>query len=202
MRLKNWFVGLCLAVLLVSEFFLFQANRQKEAANVKWQEAKQEADQLRADLNQTNAAFAAEISHLQNQSQEELVRLRGLATGLQATNRVLSQQLNTVLVAAQQQQQQMEQLQTENEQARVAAEVSEAELERNQCISNLREIQAAKQQWASDNDKPANAVPTEQDLLPYFKNGVFPVCPSGGTYTIGAVDEAPTCSVPGHVLPQ
>jgi hypothetical protein len=72
----------------------------------------------------------------------------------------------------------------------------------NACINNLRQIDAAKQQWALENDKTAYAVPSAQDLLPYLSNLVFPVCPSGGTYTINAVGVPPTCSVPGHVLPQ
>jgi hypothetical protein len=38
-------------------------------------------------------------------------------------------------------------------------------------------------------------------LLPYFKDGVIPACPAGGTYTLNAVGELPSCTVPGHVLP-
>jgi hypothetical protein len=53
-----------------------------------------------------------------------------------------------------------------------------------------------------EKNKTADAIPTAQDLSPYFKDGIFPVCPSGGTYTIGAVGEQPTCSIPGHALPQ
>ena len=72
----------------------------------------------------------------------------------------------------------------------------------NACINNLRMIDAAKQQWALENGKMPGDVPTAQDLKPYLgKNGVFPTCPAGGTYTIGAVSNAPTCSIPGHKLP-
>ena len=70
----------------------------------------------------------------------------------------------------------------------------------NACINNLRQIDAAKQQWALQNSKSAGDVPTEADLKPFLKDGVFPVCPSGGTYTIGAVSNSPTCSIPGHQL--
>jgi len=72
----------------------------------------------------------------------------------------------------------------------------------NACINNLRTIDAAKQQWALENNKKADDVPTAGDLKPYFPNGFFPTCPAGGTYTIGAVSNAPTCSVSGHKLPQ
>ena len=68
----------------------------------------------------------------------------------------------------------------------------------NACINNLRQIDAAKQEWALEKGQGMGAVPTANDLTPYFKNGKFPVCPSGGTYTIGAVSNAPSCSYPGH----
>jgi hypothetical protein len=72
----------------------------------------------------------------------------------------------------------------------------------NACINNLRQIDAAKQQWALEGGKKPGDVPATQDLKPYFKNGLFPTCPAGGTYTIGAVSNAPTCSIPGHKLPE
>lgn len=31
--------------------------------------------------------------------------------------------------------------------------------------------------------------------------GPLPVCPEGGVYTIGSIDEKPKCSISGHVLP-
>lgn len=68
------------------------------------------------------------------------------------------------------------------------------------CINNLRQIQAAKNEWALEKGKDGGAVPAESDLTPYLANGKFPVCPAGGTYTIGAVTNNPTCTVPGHSL--
>src|SRR5579859_3361553 len=70
----------------------------------------------------------------------------------------------------------------------------------NACINNLRQIDAAKQQWALENGKNPGDVPTAEDLKPFFKNGIFPTCPARGTYTIGAVSNAPTCSIPGHKM--
>jgi hypothetical protein len=67
----------------------------------------------------------------------------------------------------------------------------------NACVNNLRQIDAAKQQWALENGK-ANGVVTESDLKPYIKldsNGNLPKCPHGGTYTIGRLGEDPKCSV-------
>jgi hypothetical protein len=69
----------------------------------------------------------------------------------------------------------------------------------NACINNLRQIDAAKQEWALEKGKKTGDVPDKEDLLPYLRS--WPVCPSGGIYTIGAVGEKPTCSIPGHQLP-
>lgn len=69
------------------------------------------------------------------------------------------------------------------------------------CIANLRQIEAAKEQWAMEAQQGASATPTAANLSPdYIKS--MPTCPSGGTYTIGAVNTNPTCSTGGtHVLP-
>jgi competence protein ComGC len=73
----------------------------------------------------------------------------------------------------------------------------------NACINNLRQIDAAKQQWALENNKKGTDTPTQSDLVRYISSkGQFPVCPKGGTYTIDPVDEPPTCSIPGHELPK
>jgi hypothetical protein len=72
----------------------------------------------------------------------------------------------------------------------------------NTCINNLRLIDHAKQQWAVAGNKADTDTPTMADLVRYFKNGRLPACPQGGTYTIRSVGEAPTCSKPGHVLPE
>ena len=72
----------------------------------------------------------------------------------------------------------------------------------NACINNLRQIDAAKQEWALENNKKAADTPTQADLAHFLKNGQFPACPTSGTYTIGVVSNAPTCSIPKHKLPQ
>jgi competence protein ComGC len=78
----------------------------------------------------------------------------------------------------------------------------------NTCINNLRQIDAAKNEWALENNKTTNDIPTAQDLNQYIKGGFASLhCPAGGTYTIEHVGETPTCSLgttvtPAHVLPQ
>jgi hypothetical protein len=78
-------------------------------------------------------------------------------------------------------------------------------VERPSCINNLRQIDSAKQMWALYQHKSASDIPTWQDIHPYLSlggaNTPLPICPRGGTYTIGRADEAPTCSYPGHALP-
>ena len=70
----------------------------------------------------------------------------------------------------------------------------------NACISNLKQIDAAKEQWALQNNKTSSDTPTWGDLVTaYIKS--TPVCPSAGTYTINAIGTDPTCTVSGHVLP-
>jgi len=211
---KGWVVWLCVLVLLAGEFFLFSANRQKDAAQVALREAKQQVDQLRAQLDQLKnssvATLSTENARLRAENQgltQKFSQLQAENNRLREQNQKLTQQLETAHSAVQQQQEQLQQMQAENQQANTAPEPSAEQsmspaAQLNACINNLRQIDAAKQQWALENDKTADAIPTVQDLLPYFSNLVFPVCPSGGTYTINAVGVPPTCSVPGHVLPQ
>lgn len=73
----------------------------------------------------------------------------------------------------------------------------------NACINNLRIIDAAKQEWALEhNVKATNAWVAETDIMPYIGlRHEFPRCPSGGIYSIGRLNEVPTCSIGGlHVL--
>ncbi len=69
------------------------------------------------------------------------------------------------------------------------------------CIANLKTIEGAKGIWALEMKKNDTDVPTDADLFGADKNiRDKPSCPAGGTYTIGAVSEKPTCSVPDHAL--
>lgn len=66
----------------------------------------------------------------------------------------------------------------------------------NACISNLRQIDGAIQQWALDTKQGDTATVTAADILPYLKNAV--TCPSGGktfadSYTVSTVQARPTC---------
>jgi hypothetical protein len=75
------------------------------------------------------------------------------------------------------------------------------------CVNNLRWIDGAKQQWAFAHPEATNRPPTCNDIQPYLKPRannkapLIPVCPEGGNYTIGRLEEAPKCSLGGaHIL--
>ena len=71
----------------------------------------------------------------------------------------------------------------------------------NLCINNLRLIDGAKQTWALEKKQDDSATPTAQDLTPYLKRSFNTfVCPAGGTYSINAVNQKPTCTIPEHRL--
>ena len=71
------------------------------------------------------------------------------------------------------------------------------------CVNNLRRIDSAKAEWAEVNHKLPTDVPTKTELVGTNINLRFMhACPAGGTYTIGAVNQNPTCSLAkrGHKL--
>ncbi len=81
----------------------------------------------------------------------------------------------------------------------------------NACINNLRQIDAAANQFALEKGKTSGqSINFPTDLTPYIKlnsAGSIPPCPVGGDYyqdsVIGTI---PTCSLgttvtPAHVLP-
>jgi prepilin-type N-terminal cleavage/methylation domain-containing protein len=66
------------------------------------------------------------------------------------------------------------------------------------CQNNLKQILGAKERWAMDNSRGVTDTPTMDDLAGagrYIK--VAPECQKSGTYTIGALNELPTCSIGG-----
>jgi hypothetical protein len=80
----------------------------------------------------------------------------------------------------------------------------------NACINNLRQIDAAANQFALDRNKTnGETIKYPDDLTPYIKlnsQGKIPGCPAGGIYSIKKVGDTPTCSLgtnvtPAHVLP-
>ncbi len=80
----------------------------------------------------------------------------------------------------------------------------------NACINNLRQIDAAANEFALEAKLTTGAsITLTTDLTPYIKlnsASLIPGCPASGTYTDGHVGDVPTCSLgstvtPAHVLP-
>src|SRR5438128_2266177 len=71
----------------------------------------------------------------------------------------------------------------------------------NACINNLRQIDGAKEQWALEKKKSSTTPVVDTEIDAYIKGG-RPNCPGGGSYTYGAVDTPPSCSLAssGHTL--
>jgi len=71
----------------------------------------------------------------------------------------------------------------------------------NACINNLRQIDAAKQQWALEYNQAAAATPVQSDISRYLGRVVSATtfaaanveCPIGGVYAIGNLQTAPSC---------
>jgi septal ring factor EnvC (AmiA/AmiB activator) len=215
MNIKRWFAWLCLALMLVAEIFLFRANRAADAARTELRAAQIENQKLADEniglQNSNNDASASEIFRLRKQNESLTNKITALqieVENLQAENAQTAEHLTTARAALQMQQDHLHELTEANQRAQVTVttppvrtQAQIATAQRNACINNLRQIDAAKQQWALENNKTATDIPSEADITPFLKNNILPTCPAGGIYLINAVGVAPTCSVPGHVLP-
>ena len=72
--------------------------------------------------------------------------------------------------------------------------------QKNACINNLRQMEAAKEQWALEKNKNTGDAVVESEVLKYLKGNKLPVCPQGGKYTMHAVGQNCECSIPGHKM--
>jgi hypothetical protein len=70
------------------------------------------------------------------------------------------------------------------------------------CLNNLKWIDGAKITWASESRKTnLNEIPTDSEIFGvtnYIRDK--PICPDGGSYTMGPLSEKPRCSIPDHNL--
>lgn len=193
-------------MMLVSEIFLFRASREKDAALAEARDAQAQLHQSQKDLddlkNSSGGLQFAETLKLHKQIDiytNRLAKAQAMIDRLQAESAQAAQNLANARAALSAQQQHLQDLQVEN---KIVTDAGLAIVRRNACINNLRELDAAKAQWALDKEKTAADVPTAQDLLPYLRDGIFPACPDGGTYYLNNLETLPACTVQGHVLPQ
>ena len=190
--------------------------RQFQAQNQELQKALDAAQEAQQNRDQNNSA---ELTQLRKDN-EDVLRLRNEIRQLREDKQQLTKQVqaaqsqtsfaqsellraktaqNAQVAATQEQQAQLDAFRQRYGLA--PANVSEQD-KANACINNLRLIDGAKQQWALENKRDANAVPTATDITPYIRSGALPACPSGGTYTFNNVGMLPTCSIPGHAIPK
>jgi hypothetical protein len=70
--------------------------------------------------------------------------------------------------------------------------------QKNACINNLRQIDAAKEQWALATGATTGAV--DEAGCDVYITAPPLVCPAGGSYTYNELGVDPTCDAVGHVL--
>ena len=205
MFIKRWIAVMCLTVMFASVIFLMIARSQLYASKADLAAAQQKLHDVQAELdalkNSTAGNQAEEIANLRKQNDALSAKASALQQNverMQHDSLDTAQHLSTARSALEMQQEHLQQLQAAQQQQQ---QQQQETANTAACIANLKAIDAAKQLWALDKNKAPADVPTTQDLMPYFKEGNFPVCPDGGNYIINSMSELPTCTVPGHVLP-
>lgn len=63
----------------------------------------------------------------------------------------------------------------------------------NACIENMRAIDFAKVQWATENNGGEGDSISNDNVNLYVKGNEMPVCPAGGNYTVGTIGTPPDC---------
>ena len=210
MSVKRWLLWVCLVLIFVSQVLLFRANQQKDAALTDARDAHEKVKLLNSQLDELKASSVVELG-LDNarlrQDNQRLTQQLALANTnllqLTTAGQLTAQQLETARLALKLQQNHLQEFadQAAQPMAPPPPPTLSPEAARDLCLQNLQQLDTAKQAWALDNSKDATDVPTALDLEPYLKGNAMPVCPAGGVYLIGSMDQPPICSVPGHVMP-
>ncbi len=216
MNMKAVLPWLCVVGLLAGAGWLYSTNVKREADVAALREENQRLQQGLADSEGAatrQKQMEEEMARLRK-DQEELLRLRNEVRQLRDTKAQLGKQVETAQAQALAMRQNP--APADPAEAAAAAQVAAArealqkryavvaatpeQANSNACIANLRSIEAAKQQWAQDNNKPRGALLTMDSLMPYLKANGPPVCPASGVYTLNPVGISPTCTIPGHAL--
>ena len=222
MKLKSLLPWLCVLGLLLGLGWMYATSQKKDAELAALREDSQQLQQLRAELEEakTNRAQAdnAELARLRKDN-EDLLRLRNEVRQLRGEKQQLATQVQTAQAQAQVALDKVQALRANPAQAAAPGQPAPAaqaagvalagqppqtpeQQQANACIYNLRQIDGAKQLWGLEHQKPAGALLTAADIMPYLKSNALPVCPAGGVYTLNPVGIPPICSIPGHALPK
>ncbi len=209
--MKTILPRLVAVVALGAAGLFWSKDNSKTTAIAKLEEQVKEVEALHSEVAELkkSAVAPAEIERLQKDSQE-LLRLRNEVRQLRDDKKQLAQQAQTAQTVAQRAQEQaVAESQRAAQQAEALAQAQSrvvvtqvAAQTQDVCINNLRQLDGAKQQWALESGKTAEAVPVEKDITPYLKDSAMVKCPAGGVYTLNAVSAIPTCTIPTHKLPQ
>jgi hypothetical protein len=200
--MKTFLPWLLAVIAAGGAVFFYNGNQTKSAELAKLQTRVQELETVFAENEELkkNQIAPEELARLK-ESKDELLRLRNQVRQLTTEKTQLGQQAQAAKTAADQAQAQAQALVQSQTQVLARAQEQAQTLTANACISNLRQIEAAKHQWALEQQKPVGSTATEKDLAAYFAGQVLPICPGGGKYTLGNVGAGPTCSVANHAVP-
>ena len=211
---------LCVVGLAIGLGWVYSAGQKKDAELAALRQDNQQLEQLRAELEEAKKAHTqAESDELVRlrKDKEDLLRLRNEVGQLRKEKQQLATQVQTAQSQAQETQARVEAQRANPAQTPVPGQPNPAaqaalaghpgaqaqtpeQQQANACINNLRLIDGAKQQWASEKQRPSGALLTAADLAPYLKTTGVPACPAGGVYTLNPVGLAPICNIPGHAL--
>jgi uncharacterized protein (DUF3084 family) len=210
MKINAILPWICVLGISAGMAALYVKDAGKDEELAKLRDQNKELQQLRTELSDTKEQFNSqteEISGLRKEKQE-LLSLRNEIGKLREDRQQIAKQLAAAKSESERAQSEVsqiragvQQVQNENQQLRTTVGQNQQNAQLNACINNLRQLDAAKQQWALENQKNAEATPSPRDIMSYLNNS-FPVCPAGGTYVLNKVGQLPTCSMPGHALPR
>ncbi len=224
MKLNILFPWLCVLGSLAGLAWFYSASQKKEAELATLRAEAEQVQQVRAELEEVKKARTQresdELARLRREH-DELLRLRNEVRQLRGDKQQLSGQVQAAQAQAANAQAQaqaqaealksartgpaptpQQQAAAQAQAARLAAQpaANPEQVQAATCINHLRLIDAAKQRWALEKQKPAGAILTTADLLPYLPNRAFPACPGGGVYTLNPVGFGPLCNIPGHAV--
>ncbi len=197
----NWLTAKTISAIITSAlvaatgtYVVLQAQtKQLKEENLKLLAKQNELAKQHDDVATTVSTMKKELDRAKKDN-VELLRLRG-EVGL-----LRRQSAETEKLRVENQQLRVTQA---NQSAALRTTIASDEIEkRNRCIKNLKQIDGATQQCALEHRlSPTNSL-TAEDIILYFRDQKIPICPSGGAYSFGVITNNPTCSFPGHGIPE
>jgi len=186
---------------------VYSSSKQQTEELAKLRQESEELQKLRTAAEETKGsqtqAENEELTRLRREH-DELLKLRNDIGQLRTEKDQIAKQAHAAkqVIPNPEEQQQMQALMAENLKLKASAQATQQIAQQAACVGNLRAIEAAKQQWALENQKPQGALVGPQDIALYMPTKTVPVCPAGGIYTINPIGIPPLCNMPGHAMPK